>query len=98
MPGAAVDNDVIRLYRGPSGIPTVLIDGIIVLAVLMLIGIPLTGSLHKTRDLVLYGLFCALTIATLGLVTDLHNPFHATVQVGPDALTNLIARTFKNVS
>jgi len=81
-----------------GGIPPILIDGIIVLAILMLIGIPLSGSLHKTRDLVLYGLFCALTIATLGFVVDLNNPFHGTVQVGPDALINLIGSTFKNVS
>lgn len=81
-----------------SGIPSVLIGGIIVLAVLMLIGIPLTGSLRKTRDLALYGLFCALTIATLFFVVDLNNPFHGTVQVGPDALINLIGSTFKNIS
>lgn len=81
-----------------SGIPSVLIDGIIVLAVLMLIGIPLSGSVHKTRDLVLYGLFCALTIATLAFVVDLNNPFKGTVQVGPDAFTNLMSTTFKNVS
>lgn len=81
-----------------SEIASVLIDGIIVLAALALIGIPLTGSLRKLRDLVLYGLFCALTIATVFFVMDLNNPFRGTVQVGPDAFINVVNATFKNVS
>jgi hypothetical protein len=81
-----------------GGVPTIFIQGLVVLVVLILSLIPLSGLLRGPRELIFYGAFAAFLIATLFLVTDMNNPFAGTVSVRPTPFNILFHETFVYVS
>jgi hypothetical protein len=81
-----------------GGVPPILIQGLIVLAALILLFIPYAGSLNGPRNLIFYGAFAAFLIATILFIKDLNNPFAGTVAVQPTSFDILFRETFTHVS